>query len=545
VLERFGRTFGYSLQLFALFALYVVTAKLGLRFDAIAGVATTVWPPTGIAIAALFLGGRRLWPAIFLAALVVNASTGVPLWACLVIACGNTLEAFTATELLRRWQFRRAMDRVQDVLQMGMVALLATTISASLGTMAIWLAHIPIKDGYTLFWLVWWTGDVLGALLIAPLIFTWTSDWRPSRRAGRWAEGALVLGLLLLTAGTVFNDLFRQHVVLLARGTYSVWPLLIWAALRFRQRGATAALLVLGVVAVVGTALGHGVYRAEPLHERLFRVQCYMAISTLSMLVLAAALAERRQAVRARDEFISIASHELKTPLTALRLRLGMADRLVQVAARSPEKAEKLAQVLQAAGTVTERMARLIDDLLDVSRLTANRLALDLEEVRLGDLLAEVVARLRDLASETGSAVRVDIDEPDAPMVGTWDRVRLEQVVTNLLTNAIKYGAGKEIVVSARARGERIEVAVRDGGIGISKADQTRIFHAFERVASSHRVGGLGLGLYIGRCIAEAHGGSLSVTSSPGDGSTFVLDLPSQTPRPDEARSTAVPSRDG
>jgi signal transduction histidine kinase len=142
------------------------------------------------------------------------------------------------------------------------------------------------------------------------------------------------------------------------------------------------------------------------------------------------------------------------------------------------------------------------------------------------ELLGEVAARLREAAVEAGSTVVLEIDDAAGPLIATWDRGRIEQVVTNLLANAIKYGSGREITVAARTDGTRISIVVRDGGIGIAKADQERIFQAFERVESVHRVGGLGLGLYIGRQIAGAHGGTLRVVSEPGRGSTFVLDLP-------------------
>jgi signal transduction histidine kinase len=245
------------------------------------------------------------------------------------------------------------------------------------------------------------------------------------------------------------------------------------------------------------------------------------------MMFIAAALAERRQAILARDEFISIASHELKTPLTALRLRLATAlkvlggDRLTDAAAT-----EKATRAVTAANSTTDRLGRLIEDLLDVSRLTARRLDLSSEEVPVRDLLGEVAARLREAALEAGSPVVIDIDDAAGPLIATWDRGRIEQVVTNLLSNAIKYGSGHEIGIAARADGNRISIIVRDGGVGIAKTDQERIFQAFERVESAHRVGGLGLGLYIGRQIAGAHGGTLRVTSEPGRGSTFVLELP-------------------
>jgi signal transduction histidine kinase len=168
----------------------------------------------------------------------------------------------------------------------------------------------------------------------------------------------------------------------------------------------------------------------------------------------------------------------------------------------------------------------LIDDLLDVSRLTAHRLELNLEEVSLPEMLADIAGRLREQAAETGSTISVTVEQARPPLVGVWDRVRVEQVITNLLSNAIKYGGGKAIAVEARGEGDRVAISVRDQGIGIAKADQDRIFRAFERVESMHRVGGLGLGLYIGRQIVAAHGGTLRVSSEPGRGATFVLDLP-------------------
>jgi len=515
--------------------LYVVTAKLGLRFDALAGVATTVWPPTGLALAAICLGGRRLWPAIFLGAFLVNAGTGIPLWATFVIATGNTLEAVLACRLLGLLGWRPEMDRVHDVLVFALTVLLATAVSASTGTLAIWLAHIPIKDGLGLFWMVWWVGDVLGALLIAPALFAWIiRQPRPtSLRLRFWVEALLLASGLILVGASVFYDLFPLKIVRLARGSYSLWPLLIWAVVRFRLRGTTLALLLVSLVAISGTASGHGLFAGGTLaptaHERLFRVQCFMAVTAVSMMCLAAALAERRQAILARDEFISIASHELKTPLTALRLRLATALRLLSAEKKESPPGDRLdrpTRAVVAATATTDRLGRLIDDLLDVSRLTAHRLELHLEEVSLPEMLADLASRLREQAAESGSTISVTVESAQLPLVGVWDRGRVEQVITNLLSNAIKYGNGGLITVEAHGEGDRVAISVRDQGIGIARADQDRIFRAFERVESPHRVGGLGLGLYIGRQIVAAHGGTLRVSSEPGRGATFVLDLP-------------------
>ena len=517
-----------SLDYAVIFTSYVATARLGLSFDALAGIATTVWPPTGIALAALILRGTQLWPAVALAAFAVNLSTGIPFWGAAIIATGNTLEALVGATLLKRFSFDARLTRLRDVLLLiGFAALLSTLISASFGVAAAALASLHRAESYPVFWAVWWVGDAMGALLIAPLICVWATPVRVSRRPLRWLEAVLLAVLLIAVGMVVFRRPYSIRALELIRGTYAIVPLLIWAALRFEQRGITAALLLVAVVAVTATSSPGSYFAARTPHERLLMTDCYMAVTAVSMLVLAAALSERRAAIGARDEFISIASHELKTPLTALKLRLAAAVRTQRLPApRDAAVEQKLARSLGAAGTTTDRLVSLVDDLLDVSRLTAGRLVLQLEMVPLIELVRDVAGRLREQAAETGSSIEVDVPEE---ITGRWDRTRIEQIVTNLLSNAIKYGDGKPIRISARAAGGFVRLDVKDEGAGISRADQSRIFQAFERVAAASRVGGLGLGLYIGRQIAVAHGGSLSVESRPSQGSVFTLELPLET----------------
>jgi len=517
-----------SLDYAAVFVAYVVTARLGLSFDALAGIATTVWPPAGIALAALILRGPQVWPAITLAAFAVNLATGIPIWGAAIIAAGNTLEAVVGATLLRRFSFDPRLGRLRDVLLLvGWAALASTMISASFGAIAAALAKLPRTESYPVFWAIWWVGDAMGDLLITPLICVWATSIRLSRRPLRWLEALLLTAALALVSTVVFRRTPDIRAIELIRGTYVIVPLLIWAALRFEQRGTTAALILVAVIAVSATSMPGSYFAARTPHERLLMTDCYMAITAVSMLTLGAALAERRAAIGVRDEFISIASHELKTPLTALKLRLAAAIRTQQrPAPRDDEAEEKLGRALGAAGTTTDRIVSLVDDLLDVSRLTAGRLALHLEAVGLGDVVRDVAGRLREQAAETGS--RIEIAMPEA-IVGRWDRIRIEQIVTNLLSNAIKYGAGQPIHLSAHVTNGRARLDVKDAGAGISRADQSRIFQAFERVTTANRVGGLGLGLYIGRQIAVAHGGTLSVESKAGHGSTFTLDLPLET----------------
>jgi signal transduction histidine kinase len=228
-----------------------------------------------------------------------------------------------------------------------------------------------------------------------------------------------------------------------------------------------------------------------------------------------------RRAVSARDEFLSIASHELKTPLTSLQLQV---QSLLEAARIDrPLSDARVTSKLASIARSTARLAELVERLLDITRLTSGRLPLQPEEVDLSALTREVVGRLDDLFADARSTVSVDAA---ASVVGRWDRERLATVLANLLANAAKYGAGKEISVAVEHATDVACVRVKDRGIGISPADHERIFQRFERAVPERHYGGFGLGLWLSRQIVEAHGGKIAVESVPGEGSTFSVTLP-------------------
>jgi signal transduction histidine kinase len=509
----------------ALFVAYVATAKLGLRFDAVSGVATTVWPPTGIALAALLRLGLGVWPGITAAAFLVNVQAGgVSVLGAAVIACGNTLEAVLGAAVLRRLGFRPQIDRLRDVAALVLGAgLVSTTVSASLGTFAVWAtAPQPPAPGYAVLWSTWWIGDLMGDLLVAPLLLTWSTDPRVGRSLSRLLEALFVAALLVASALVSFGAVLQGRVSELLRGTYLVWPYLIWAALRFGQRGASLAMFIAAAVVVGCTATGHGPFLRETPHDSLRLLQVYLGVTAVTVMTLAAALAERRRAIMTRDDFLSIASHELRTPLTALKLRLDTVARLLSggVADDSPTR---VSQAVTASQRHVGRLERLVDDLLDVSRLRADRMSLAFEPTDLAVLVRDATAQLGEELARTGSVLELDLAEGVQARV---DHSRVEQVVTNLVGNALKYAPGSPVHVSLRLDGARARIAVRDRGQGIPKEEQARIFEPYRRLASARNLGGLGLGLYIGRQIAEAHGGSLTVESAPDAGALFVLQLP-------------------
>jgi len=231
--------------------------------------------------------------------------------------------------------------------------------------------------------------------------------------------------------------------------------------------------------------------------------------------------AELLQALGARDSFLSVASHELKSPITALQLVL---ERLQRNARREVGfSGVQLAERLEPALRQVRRLGVLVQNLLDVSRARSNHFDLDRERFELGSLLREVCERFTEQARHVGSELTLE----DCPPVEVhWDRLRVEQALSNLITNAIKYGAGGPISVRVERRDGVVLLQVADRGIGVAEDDQERIFNPFERAASAHRVQSLGLGLYIVREIARAHGGTVGLTGRDGGGSCFTLRLP-------------------
>jgi PAS domain S-box-containing protein len=232
---------------------------------------------------------------------------------------------------------------------------------------------------------------------------------------------------------------------------------------------------------------------------------------------------QAREALRERDEFISIAAHELRTPLTALQLKVQGLDRVLRTSPAPEAGATVMTSRLEGALRQIERLARLVERLLDVSRIAGGRLQLSPERFDLASLVRQATDDFRESAATAGSDIQVEA--PPQVMV-SWDRLRIEQVVVNLLSNAVKYGRGRPIRVQLTAAQDRIHLAIADEGIGIAPEDMERIFSRFGRVAPVRNYGGLGLGLYIAKHIVEAHGGTIEVASRPGQGSTFLIDLP-------------------
>ncbi|RKH44754.1 PAS domain S-box protein [Corallococcus sp. AB050B] len=251
-------------------------------------------------------------------------------------------------------------------------------------------------------------------------------------------------------------------------------------------------------------------------------------LATLAALAVdnARLLQDAREAVRLRDEFLSVASHELKTPLTPLSLKLQALARAVKAHPESP-----LAPIIEAHVETGNRQVRrltdLMNNLLDVSRINAGTFRLQREEVDLAQVVREVAGEFAPRFAVEHCGFQVEAPEP---VRGCFDRVRLGQVLEHLLDNALKYGAGAPVSVRLTVEGGMARLTVRDEGIGIAPEQQPRLFERYGRAVSERHYGGLGLGLYLTRTIVEAEGGSVSMQSRLGEGATVTVELPLARP---------------
>lgn len=232
---------------------------------------------------------------------------------------------------------------------------------------------------------------------------------------------------------------------------------------------------------------------------------------------------ELQRSLRMRDEFMSLVAHELRTPLNTLFLETQMRSLQLKRGNTAAFGGQQMEAMIQRDERQIKSMIRLIDDMLDVSRMRSGKLSIRPAKVELMCLLERVVSDLSLQAATTGSSLTL---RPHEGVDGCWDEFRVEQVIVNLLTNALRYGCGQPVEVSVERSGEMVRIDVRDQGKGIAPSDLERIFEPYERGARNGEPKGLGLGLYISRQLAISHGGELRVSSKPGEGSVFSLVLP-------------------
>jgi signal transduction histidine kinase/ActR/RegA family two-component response regulator len=520
--------------------LYFVAGKLSLLVAYLNASASPVWPPIGIALAALLILGYRAWPAVFLGAFLVNVTTAGNIPTSLGIACGNTFEALCAAWMVNRYAHgTAAFDRYQDVFRFGLALLFSTTLSPTFGVTSLALGGFAPWADYPAIWLTWWLGDFSGAVLFTPVIVLWIRNPRRFLNPARDREVAMLLALLMFISLLVFGGWLS-----LSRLNYPVafilGPIIVWTAFRLSQRETASGMFMLSLIAMWGTLQGYGPFVRPDPNDSLLILQSFNVLTTITALGLAAGMVERRDAEaaieqqksaveaanRTKDNFLAMLSHELRTPLTPV---IAAIDGLESGGLQSEEAKSAIAMIRRNV----ELESQLIDDLLDLTRIARDKLQLRLVPMDAHEAITNVIEICRTEAA--AAKLRVHVNLRAGSHFVSADPAKFQQIIWNLLKNAIKFTKQDgEITVSTTNPGSQIiEISVRDSGIGMEPDIISRIFDAFEQGDHSFqtRFGGLGLGLAISKSLAHAHGASLVAQSrGRGQGSTFVMTMNAVSP---------------
>lgn len=636
-------------------AAYFFAAQFGLRFAFVAEQVTPVWPPAGIALAALCWFGSRVWPAVTLGAFLANLTAHEPWLTASGIAIGNTLEAVTAAWLLQHVVgFRNSLSRFQDVI--GLIVLAAgisTMIAATIGVTSLCLGGLHSWSSFWSIWTTWWIGDAIGIIVVAPVLLAWSTrhhlDW------SKWSvvEGCALLLAVLTVSVVVFGsrlpNLNTQHA-------YALFPVVIWAALRFEQRGTASAVLLISAIAIIGTVDGLGPFVRPSTHESLILLQSFMGFVAATGLLLAAAVSERslaqrqlhesderarftlhaagvgtwewnvttgvvqwsdnmesihghprghfggsfesflkdvhpddrdrvlesikksldgggryhieyrqtdargrigwmeakgrpifdetgkpirmvgvctdvtkrkaaelalKDSERRKDDFLAILAHELRNPLAPI----SNAVELLRLTLPDEGPAGEVTAIISRQ---VQQMTRLVDDLLDLSRISRSKLELRKEHIFLETVVNSAIEISRPLIEE--KLHRFSVDLPAEPILLDADLTRLAQVLANLLNNAAKFTHHDgQISLKAERQSDRVLIKVRDNGIGLPREKQDSVFEMFSQIKGSQRgsAGGLGIGLALVKSLVEMHGGEVAVHSDGLErGSEFTITLP-------------------
>lgn len=545
-----------SFRFVALAIGYFIVGRLGLLLANVHSSISPIWPATGVALAGLLLWGIRMWPAVFVAAFLVNVTALMPESASVAlrilqaagIASGNTLEAIAGAWLVNRFaNGPKAFEKVSDVFRYTVLAGgLSTAISATIGTLTLLACGLLAKSVFGAAWLTWWMGDMLGAAVVAPLILVWRAEPSLHFRIDRTLEALGLLFSLLLVSAINFSDLFpfsSKHYPL----AFLFIPLLVWAALRFESRGVVVFISIICCLAVNGTWHGFGSFAITDQNGSLLMLQTFICVATLTALVLAASCAERKSVeaqfrrlsselerrVQQRtsqleginkelEAFCYSVSHDLRAPLRTIR---GFSEVLLdQYKAQLDPRGQDYLRRTCDAGL---QMDKLIEDLLKLSRVARGEI--QHQEIDLSAIAQQIANEL--VKSEPARAVEFAI-APDVSANGDERLLRL--VMDNLLRNAWKFTGRKPQarIEFGRENGDTSAFFVRDNGVGFDMTYAGKLFGVFQRLHSSSDFSGTGVGLAIVQRVVNRHGGRVWADAKVNSGATFYFTLPATNGAP-------------
>lgn len=527
---------------------YFAAGRLGLASPFTSGNVSPVWPAAGIALAAILLWGYRVSPGIAAGAFLVNFWSPIPHAAAVGLAAGNTLAAVTGAFLLHQIpDFHPSLSRLRDVLGLTVFAAVgSTTLSASIGVAVLFVTHVHPWSNIGAAWLMYWLGDGMGVLLVAPLALTFPTLWKIRPRL-RIAELTALILLLSVACFFIFTDrtLFTLKLNVLG---FAVFPFVIWGAIRFGVSGCALTTLVIAAIATAATAQGAGPFARDiPLLSAAL-LQLYFAVLVVSGLTLAAVIAERERAEGERERLVreqaareaqlqaqevlreseklaatgrlaATIAHEINNPLECLTnlLYLIESDKSLSETARG---------FASAAGQEVKRTAHITKQMLAFHRQSTTPV-----DISLSELLDSVVELYAPKIEQSGIKLQKQYDT--AANVKAFPG-ELRQVFANLVGNAIE-AIGQRGAVRLHTFASRewsnagrygVRVVIADNGVGISPENRKRLFQPFVTTKGEH---GTGLGLWVSSGIVQKHEGSIRVhssTRSGRSGTCFSIFLP-------------------
>jgi signal transduction histidine kinase/ActR/RegA family two-component response regulator len=522
-------------KILVLAGVYIAAGKLGLSLARVHPSASAVWPPSGIAIAALLLFGRSCWPGIFIGAFLANVTTSGTFVSAVCIATGNTLEGVVGAFLIERFaNGRGTLERPVLIYKFILLTALACLLSATIGVTTLCLAHLAPWSALPTIGLTWWLGDLTGVATFTPLVLLW------SRRNAPGAEGGWLEALGIAVSVAVVNVLVFGGVVHWSRDNHPLSFLgllpVVWAALRLGQRAAATASFATSAVALWGTLHGYGPFAFVEPRESLLLLQGFLGVLTIAGLLIGALVSDRHAALvrakqaraeaetasRFKDDFLAVVSHELRNPLNVI---LGYADLLE----RDPHASAAFVQDAAAAiRRNAKAQAQVVADLLDLSRMQMGKLALNRQPLALAPLVQEAVSTMQPEARARGVTLGVEIGDPVLTVEA--DSIRIQQILWNLIHNAIKFTPeGGAVVVRLQPVESMAELVVEDTGTGIPPEFLPHIFDLFRQAdaTKTRRYGGMGIGLALVQQLTELHGGNVDASSDGvGEGARFRVRLP-------------------
>jgi integral membrane sensor domain MASE1 len=510
-------------------AVYAVAGKLGLTLAVLNESATTIWPPTGIALAACLIFGVRLWPGVFVGALIVNLTTSGSWPASIGIAVGNTAEAVVGCLLVDRYaNGRRAFERTRDVFRFTLLAaVLSTTMSATWGVASLVLSGAASGSDFGAIWLTWWLGDLGGDLIIAPFLILWSS-----RSSLRWnmpdfLEGALLLAVLFLLSSALFGGLLPFSARSYAIGFLCI-PVVLWSSFRFGPRNTAAVLVLLSAVALSGTLRWFGSFSPQAKNETLLFLQAFLGVISITALTLSAAVEERRRATEALQQKLAevarlnltldqqkeelgayhdLLSHDISNFAMAL---LGLVERLL-LQADGP-LTRKQEELIRRSNRQVLEMNRMAENARTLARVREQGLPAPGGPVYIREVLNRAVELVRDLHFDRPFESSVECPS-DAKLVGM---PLLDSILVNLLDNAVRHnpkGTKPELKVRVLPTEDRVVIEIQ-GGVPPPKESIEQLFKRETRIGRSS---GHGIGLILVREILQRAEGTIAAKTVRGD----------------------------